>query len=492
MSGFVHLHCHSTWSLLDGAITAEELPALAARRGYDAVALTDHDSLLGAVRFAKACRAAGIKPLYGAELSLGTGHHVTALSQNARGYGNLCRLISDAHLSNERAKPHTTFERIAERAEGLFVLSGCERGPVARLAAAGRMPQAVAEARRWREAIGEGWRVEVFDHRGYGDRSLRDRLLYVAKDAGVRAVATNDVHYASPSGAATHEVLHAVKEIVPLSRSHVLRNTSEYYLKDHDEMADLFWDAPEALEETVRIAEACDFDIDLENYHFPEIPGLTDERQSTALLAQRCFAGANRRYGRIPRAVDDRLQHELQMIAKLGFSAFFLLVADIVDAVRAKDIWCSCRGSATGSLVCYVLGISDVDPLRYDLLFERFMNTRREEMPDVDVDVESHRREEVLEYIARTYGADQTAICCMVDTFRARMAIREVGKALALPPDEIGVVAKAFPRIAARDIPKAIATLPELRDSNLEAGQLQQLFDLCQAIDGFPRHLALH
>ena len=257
-------------------------------------------------------------------------------------------------------------------------------------------------------------------------------------------------------------------------------------------MRDLFFDASEPADETMRIAEDCDFELDLDNYHFPDFE-MPEGETPEGYLTRRCHEGVRRRFDRITSEVTDRLTHELAMIFKLGFASFFLLVADIVDHVRhGMGIRCSCRGSATGSLVCFVLGISDVDPLRYDLLFERFMNTRRDEMPDIDVDVESHRREEVLEYIAQTYGAEQSAICCMVDTFRARMAIREVGKALGIVPAEIDLVAKAFPRIRARDIPRAIATLPELRNSNLRAGQLEQLFELCFGIDGFPRHLALH
>jgi error-prone DNA polymerase len=497
VNGFVHLHCHSTWSLLDGAIPAEALPHAAALLGFDAVALTDHDSLLGAVRFSKACRDAGVKPVYGAELTVrapapASADHVTVIARDEKGYGNLCRLITASHLGNERGSPATTMEAIAARAEGLFVLSGCARGEVARRAAAGALPQAVAAARRWRAALGDGYRIEVFDHRGPGDRALRDRLLRVAREAGVAPVAANDVHYANPEHAGTHELLHAIKDIVPLSRAHALRANSEYYLKDPAEMRALFADVPEAADEAVALAEACDFDLDLGSYHFPRVP-LPARETPTGRLARLCFDGARRRFGTIRRDVEDRLQHELELIFRMGFAPYFLLVADIVDHVRnVMGIRCACRGSAAGSLVCYVLGISDVDPVRYDLLFERFMNARRDELPDIDVDVESHRREEVLEHILRTYGAEQTAICCMVDTFRARMAIREVGKALGLPPDEIDLVAKAFPRVRAADIPAALAELPELQGSNLRAGQLTQLFELCYEIDDFPRHLALH
>ncbi len=551
MGGFVHLHCHSCWSLLDGAIPAEALAHVAAELGFQAVALTDHDALTGAVRFSTACRDAGIKPLFGAELTVrsddGTGHpydgrlpssaplrsaanpsaeadgfsarlppggrpsqresreeavartrsstpveHVTVIARDKTGYGNLCRLISEAHLTNERGRPATTFEAIAERSQGLFVLSGCARGEVARLAAAGLMPDAIEAARRWRRAIGEGYRIEVFDHRRYGARILRDRLLQVAREAKVKAVATNDVHYAIPQQAGTHEVLHAINEIVPLSRAQALRGNSEYYLKDAGEMRALFADVPELADETLRIAEACDFDLDLGSYHFPEVP-MPPGETATGLLARRCYEGAHRHFVRLTRDVEERLQHELRLIFKMGFAAYFLLVADIVEHARnVLGVCCACRGSAAGSLVCYVLGISDVDPVRYDLLFERFMNAKREELPDIDIDVESHRREEVLEHILDRYGSEQTALCCMVDTFRARGAIRDVGKALGIPEGEIDVVAKAFPHIGAAAIPHALERLPELKGTNLQGAQLTQLFELCEAIGGLPRHLALH
>ena len=454
--------------------------------------MTDHDSLTGAVRFQRGCREAGVKPIFGAELTLRDGTHVTLLARDKIGYGNMCRLISASHLTNERGEPGTTMQAIAGRAEGLFVLSGCERGEVAQLAAAGRIPQAIGAATRWHETVGDGFRIEVFDHRTYGSRTLRNRLLAIADELGIPAVATNDVHYATPRQAGVHELLHAMKEIVPLSKTQSQRPNSEYYLKSPGEMSQLFEDRPGVVEETLRIAEACEFELDLGTYHFPEIP-IPSGETPTGYLARRCFEGARHRFGTITREVDERLQHELQLIFKLDFASFFLLVSDIIDHTRnVLGVRCACRGSAAGSLVCYVLGISDVDPIRYDLLFERFMNLRREEIPDIDVDVESHRREDVLAYILDTYGKEQTAICCMVDTYRARMAIREVGKALGLPPDEIDTVAKAFPRVRAKDIPQAIERLPELAGTNLRAGQLEQLFELCLQIDGFPRHLALH
>lgn len=487
---FVHLHVHSVWSLLDGALFAEDIPALAAERGMQAVALTDHDALTGAVRFTRACRRHGVKPLYGAELTMDDGGHVTVLARNRRGYANLCRLISAAHLGNPRGRPSTTFAALAEHADGLFVLSGCERSRLARFVAAGRRRAALAEARRWRAAFGDRFRIEVSDHLTEDSRLQRVRMIELARAAGVPAVATNDVHHGDPAGAVTHEVLNAIRRIVPLSAGRALRPNAERYLKSAAEMRALFADHPEVCDQTVAIAEACDFELDLGTYHFPKGGPAGDAH---ALLAQRCWQGLERRFGGRPRAAVERLHRELAVIAELGFSPFFSVVADIVDHVRhVLGVRCACRGSAAGSLACYVLGISDVDPLRYDLLFERFMNEWRAQLPDIDIDVESHRREEVLRYIHDAYGPEQTAICCMVDTFRARLAIREVGKALCLPPEEIDLVAKALPRIPAAAIPAALATLPELARSNLSAGQLERLFELCVALDGVPRHLALH
>ena len=504
MSGFVHLHCHSVWSLLDGTIPAESLAYAARYLGFEAIALTDHDSLTGAVRFARACRDAGSQADLSGPSSLSTnGDHVTAIAKDAKGYANLCRLISDSHLSNERGKPGTTFEKIADRAEGLFVLSGCKSGEVARLAAAGAMPKAEAAALRWREAIGDDYRLEVFDHRGYGDRLLRDRLLGIAKDTGIPAVATNDVHYLGPRGRRcarapprdqrdrsaiedTSSAQHV--RVLPEGRARhgraVLRLPGCGRRDVADRRAVRFRSRPRQL--------PLPRDAVAERRQPDRRTGPPVLRGGRAALPHDHTRG---RRTTPARASDDqpRVGSAGPQSKQGGFAGFFVLVAEIVRHIK-KDmgIRCSCRGSAAGSLVCFVLEISDVDPIRYDLLFERFMNERREEIPDIDMDVESHRREEILRYIGDTYGAEQTAMCCMVDTFRARGAIREVGKAIGMPLEEIDVVAKAFPRIAARDIPAAIERLPELAGTNLRAGQLEQLFHLCQEIDGFPRHLALH
>ena len=350
------------------------------------------------------------------------------------------------------------------------------RAPSRTLAAAGRVNDAADVAERWRNKIGDGYRIEVFDHRGYGHRALRDRCCALRRRPDT-PVATNPSLRGPQDPARTSSSTRSRRSSP--CRGHRHPETSEYYSSRHARCR-RFADFPRHRRDRRSPTRATSISTSAP---------ITSERPDAARRdahrapRRRCFDGAGRRYGKVPREVDDRLQHELQLIFRMGFAAYFILVADIVDhAKRVLGVRCSCRGSAAGSLVCYVLGISDVDPIRYDLLFERFMNARREELPDIDVDFESARREEVLHYILKTYGSEQTAICCMVDTFRARMAIREVGKALGLPPEEIDLVAKAFPRVRARDIPQAIERLPELAGSNLAAGQLEQLFELCIAI----------
>src|SRR5256714_7681016 len=282
-----------------------------------------------------------------------------------------------------------------------------------------------------------------------------------------------------------------MRELVPLNRWDVSRRNAEGYLKSADEMRALVAERPELCDATLEIAERCEFDLGLKQVHFPDFPTPAG-RSATSVLAERCWRGIDDRG--MPRGpeVEDRLQHELDMIHKLGYSAYFLTVADICADVRAMGIRTACRGSAAGSLVCYLTRISDVDPVRHDLLFERFINPLRDELPDIDVDVESARREDVYDMVLSRYGDERAACVCMVDTYRARGAIREVGKALGLPEVEVDTVAKAFPHMSASTIREAVDRLPELVGSNMNAGQLEMLFRVAERLNGFPRHLALH
>ena len=553
---FVHLHCRSYFSLKDGAFSPEHLALRAAELRMPAVAMTDRDGLYGAARFVDACRQVGVKPILGARLTLddrkrrvpaeggggarsggsaaeasrrergrgaaaregarGLGEtraspseserageakrlrgvapppptSVILLARDAKGYGNLCRLITAAHMSGERGEPALRPREIMERAEGMVCLLGPESPPGA-LALGGRPGAARELARPWREAFGPWCFVEVRDLLEPGGAAEVRAMLRLAEDAGLPAVATNAVRYLVPEDAYLADALECMREIVPVAPHHVTRRNAEGWLKPPAEMRGLFRDRPDLCDNTVRIAEACGFDLGLGEVHFPDFP-TPPGRTPTSLLAERCHAGLRRRGTRMTREVTERLDVELDQIRRMGYSAYFLTVADIVDEVKAMGIRCAARGSAAGSLVCYATGISGVDPVHHGLLFERFINPLRDELPDIDIDVESARREEVYERVLARYGEDRCATVCMVDTYRARAAVREVGKALGYPEAEVDLVAKAFPHIGANRVREALDRLPELRGTNLRAGQLELLFRVVERLNGFPRHLAMH
>jgi error-prone DNA polymerase len=495
--------------LKDGAYSPEDLAFRAAELGMPAVALTDRDGLYGAVRFTDACHRAGIEPILGVSLTLDAGRlgrwrgaaarHVAGptgeatvllLARDAVGYGNLCRLITQAHMSGDRGVPSVSPREVMARAEGLVCLLGPESPPGA-LALGGRPGAGRELIRPWREAFGEWCFVEVRHLMEPGSAAEVRTLLRLADDAGVGAMATNAVRHLTPGDAFLADALECMREIVPMAEHHVSRRNAEGYLKPPAQMRKLFADRPDVCDATVRIAEVCSFDLRLGEVHFPDFPTPAG-RSATSVLAERCHAGITRRGMSPDREVLGRLDAELGQIHRMGYAAYFLTVAEIVAEVKRMGIRCGARGSAAGSLVCYLTGVSEVDPIHHGLLFERFINPLRDELPDIDVDVESARREEVYEMVLRRHGQDRCACVTMVDTYRARAAVREVGKALGYPDDEIDRVAKAFPHIGAHRIREALESLPELRGSNLGAGQLELLFRVAERLNGFPRHLALH
>ena len=502
--GFVHLDVRSFYSLKEGAFSPEALARRAAELQMPAVALADRDGIYGAARFVDACEREGVRPILGASLTVrepGTlplprsgrrsaDASVVLLARDAGGYANLCRLVTDAHMTGERGDPSLTPEQICAHAEGLVALLGPSSPPGA-LAIAGRIDAGRRAAMPFRQAFDERAFVAV-QHRleQDSDREIR-ALLRLSDRAELRAVATNPVRYLVPEDAFLADALECMRELVPINRSNVSRRNAEGWLKPATEMRALFHERPDLITATLQIAESCAFDIGLRTVRFPDFP-TPRGRNASSVLAERSWRGLERRGMRPTARVKNRLHHELAMIHRLGYSAYFLTVADIVADVRAMGIRCACRGSAAGSLVCYLVGISDVDPVRHDLAFERFLNPMRDELPDIDVDVESARREDVYDMVLSRYGDDRCGCVAMVDTYRARAAVREVGKALGLPEPEVDVVAKSFPHIGAHDLRVAIERLPELAGSNLNAGQLEQLFRVAERLDGFPRHIALH
>ena len=494
---FAHLSVRSTYSLREGAIRPEELAAATRKLGMDAVAITDTNGLYGAVRFAQACAIAGVKPIFGARVTMQATSHpprrqvVTLIARTQEGYTNLCRILTAAHMSGERGDPCATIDDVAAHADGLFALCGPESEP-GRLAIDGRFDDADVALRRWSDALAPGhFCIEVRNWLEPRSGIEIQRLLRLADARRVRAVATNGARILAPADAFVADALDAIRKLVPLAAHHRENTNAEASLKSPAEMAALFRSRPDLIRNAARLADACEVDIGLGQLHLPHYP-LPDGVSANALLARRSWEGVARRGLAVTKELRRRLDTELAMIARLGFAGYFLTVADIVERIKAKRIRVACRGSAAGSLVCYLTGVSEVDPIEHHLLFERFVNPYRNELPDVDLDVESARREEVYADILAAFSHEQVACVAMVDTYRARGAIREVGKALGYPDGEVDLVAKSFPHSNAGDIRAALEHLPELKRTTLARGQLDLLFSVAERLDSFPRHMALH
>ncbi len=581
MPSFVHLHVHSVFSFLDSTCRLDRLVARAAELGMPAVAITDHDGTYGAVRFYQAAQKAGITPILGVELTTEGGHHLPLLAASKAGYANLCRMATAGHfrvlreaageqppiepVPNTRATgaqwrkmPRCTFSTIARCAEDVIALSGCRFGEVSAALRRGDMEAARRAIRRYQDIFGrDHFFIELCrEEPDEKERLHTARLADLAEEMDAPIVATANVHYLTPEEAAIQDVLTCIQTLTKRDEWHPIRRRGpERYLKSPREMMEEFASYPQAIANTVRIAEQCEVDLELGKLHFPHFrmreyepeigtvsganrhgaqgsrntgkgrrqaafaeatapkapaqqrPGWwpeTDQevegKPAERLLEWLCWEGAARRY-RVPAArlrssptsrISARLRHELNIIRELGLCEYFLVVWDIVEEARERGIRCSGRGSAADSMVSYVLGITQVDPIAARLLFERFLNPERREMPDIDIDFDSRKRDEMIEYVAERYGPEHTGMVATINTYNARSAIREVGKALGMPEQLVDRISKSMPYIPAGRIRDAIANLPELRGSGFDAAALKELLDLCEAIDGFPRHLSVH
>ncbi len=554
---FVHLHVASGFSLRHGASPPAALVERALEHEMDTLALTDRDGTYGAVRFAKACLSAGIKPVLGVDLALaptglvprpgsrpgsgpGSGEvsrspsrapsrggafrdprlsRVTFLATGRAGWGAICRLVSATHLAGQRGEPVCSLDLVAELVAGRGVLALL--GPASEVGAAvtARRPdlgRAVLD--RWREVLGSpDVVVELVNHRVAGNgptsASHAARMAGLAASTGAGVVLSNAVRYADRTDAVTVDVLDAARRLVPLDVRHVDRGNAEGFLKSGKEMAAVAEElcrlagmgsggsaARSLLARTRAVAERCAVDpradLGLGEVHFPELEVTDPGAQAWSadeVLRVRCEAGIGRRYGSGPRQrIWKRLDDELQVVGGLGFASYFLTVADVCSMVRDLGIRSAARGSGAGSLVNYLLGVSGIDPLRHGLLMERFLSPRRQALPDIDIDVESDRRLEVYDAILDRYGGERCVAVSMMDTYRVRHAIRDVGAALGMPGGEVDSIAKAFPHIRARDARAALRELPELRASGLGEERLGLLFRLAERLDGLPRHIAMH
>ncbi|MFE5818355.1 DNA polymerase III subunit alpha [Streptomyces sp. NPDC056479] len=533
MSGFAHLHTVSGFSLRYGASHPERLAERASERGMDALALTDRDSLGGAVRFAKACATAGVRPLFGVELAVeafGSSEagesggrrrtpvrggafvdestpRVTFLARDgARGWADLCRIVSAAHAG----EGSPMLSRGDNRGDGLTVLLGPD-SDVGRALAAGRPDRAARLLVPWREVYGDALRLEAFSHgrKGTGPGSLRlaARTVGFAAEQRVRPVLSNAVRYADPGLGPVADVLDAARRLVPIDATKEL-DSGEAWLKDAGEMARVAERVVEAagfrrdtgyrlLEQTGATAAEClvdpEDDLGIGTVHFPE-PHLVGAGRRTAqrTLAARAVAGMVLRGYDGRRAYWERVHQELDIIAHHGFASYFLTVARVVDDVREMGIRVAARGSGAGSLVNHLLGIAHADPVEHGLLMERFLSKRRPVLPDIDIDVESARRLEVYRAIIDRFGTERVATVSMPETYRVRHAVRDVGAALSMDPADIDRIAKSFPHIRARDARAALEELPELRQLAGERERYGTLWELVEALDALPRGIAMH
>jgi error-prone DNA polymerase len=544
---FTHLHVASSYSLRYGTATPRALATRAADLGMPALALTDRDGLYGAFKHVQACAEAGIKPLLGVDLPLLTPDattsgattsgamspktgRVTLLAVGRQGWASLCRLVSAAHAVPSAAAraaddnvPAVTPELVAEHAAGLIVLLG-PASDVGRAVAARRRDQARQRLDGWR-SLGCEAVVEIVDHLEHKSTVNAVRLAELARDTGTAAVLANAVRYLDPADSPAAQVLDAARNLVPLGSPRLVAHNGRAYLAGPADMARVAErvtaamtgpggraadarGAARLLADTAELASRCTLDpardLGVGAHHLPETQGAVDEQQRAlrarcehAILAGRYrTAHPSARPGisrpRAARNARDRLEHELDIIRATGMAPYFLTVADVADRVRAAGIRCAIRGSGAGSFVNHLLGISAIDPLEHDLLMERFLTPVRATLPDIDLDVESARRLDAYRIIFDAYGAERTACVSMMETYRARSAIRDVAAAMSLPPDEIGAIAKAFPHIRAKHITAALSELPELRRSRVNTEQLATIFNIAEQLDGLPRHVAMH
>ena len=508
---FVHLHVHTEFSLLDGACRITELVKRVKELGQTAVAITDHGVMYGVVDFYKACKAEGIKPIIGCEVYVAPrgrtdriheldaeARHLILLCRNETGYRNLCFLDSAAFTEGFYIKPRIDKELLREHAEGLIALSACRSGEVPRLILAGDYAGAKAAALEMRELFGEdGYYLELQDHNLPRDEEVTQGLLHIHQETGIPLVVTNDAHYLRREDAEMQDTLMCIQMGKTVDDPNRLRmETQELYVKSTEEMAALFPEYPEAMENTEKIAELCSMEFQFGVHHLPEFKlpeGCTD---GDAYFQTLCEEGFQRRYPNPPEEYRERLDFEMGVIRQMGFVDYFLIVSDFIGYAKGRGIPVGPgRGSAAGSMVAYCMNITDVDPMKYSLYFERFLNPERVTMPDIDIDFCIRRRQEVMEYVQNKYGADHVAQIVTFGTMAARGAIRDVGRALNVPYADVDAVAKQVPGGPGNlhiTLDDALKLSKQLRESYEGDPRIKRLIDTAKAIEGMPRHASTH
>lgn len=507
LENFVHLHLHTNYSLLDGACRIEELAKQLQRLGMKSVAITDHGVMYGVVDFYKTMSKYGIKPIIGCELYVAKRkmkdkepriddeqYHLVLLAKNDIGYQNLMKLSSLGFTQGFYYKPRIDYEVLNKYSDGLIALSACLGGHIPSLLLEGKYDEAKELAEKHQDIFGKGnFYLELQDHGILEQKNVNEEIIQISRQTGIPLVATNDVHYIFKEHADVHDVLLCIQTGKTLDEEERMRfENDQFYLKSQEEMAKLFGHIPEALENTKKIAHECNLNLEFGKLHLPNF-AVPDGVTQDEYLRKLCYKGLEERYETITQEIKDRLDYELDVIQKMGYSSYFLIVWDFINFARKKGIMVGPgRGSAAGSIVAYCLYITNIDPLKYHLLFERFLNPERVSMPDIDIDFCYERRQEVIDYVVKKYGKERVAQIVTFGTMAARGAIRDVGRVLGYPYGEVDSIAKMIPTELGITIESAIDMNPELKKLYSESDRIKRLLNIARALEGFPRHASTH
>lgn len=505
---FCHLHTHTEYSLLDGEAGIKKLVARVKELGMDSCAITDHGTMYGVVDFYRECKANGIKPVIGCEVYVAPGSrfdkvhgvdnrysHLILLAENETGYKNLIYLVSMGFIEGLYYKPRVDKELLRGHSEGIIALSACVAGEVPRLLLNGEHEAARAAAREYLDIFGrDNYFIELQDHGLAEQKQILPELIAIANELGIGLAATNDIHYLTREDAFYQDVLMCIAMKKTVEDTDRMRfETDEFYIKSEAEMRELFSYVPEAIENTARIAERCNVDFDFNTRHLPkfDVPG---GRDAFEYLHELCAEGLKKRYGDpAPGDLTERLEYELSVIKSMGFTDYFLIVRDFIHFARTHDVEVGPgRGSAAGSIVSYALGITSIDPIKYGLIFERFLNPERVSMPDIDIDFEPEGRAKVIRYVVEKYGAENVAQIVTFGTLKAKQAIRDVGRVLGMPLADVDRLAKLVPGAPKTTIDTALEDVPELKALYDGDPKVKRLIDTSRAIEGLPRQPGTH
>ena len=514
---FTHLHVHTEYSLLDGSSKIKELVARAKELGMDSLAITDHGVMYGVIDFYRAAKDAGIKPIIGCEIYVSpgsrfereTGHnedryyHLVLLAENDKGYHNLMKIVSKGFTEGYYYKPRVDYEVLEQYSEGIIALSACLAGEVQKYLARNMYDEACKSALRYQKIFGKGnFFLELQDHGIDMQKKVNMDLLRMSSELGIELVTTNDIHYIYDTDYEAHDILLCIqtgKKVMDEDRMRY--EGGQYYLKSEEEMRALFPYALQAIDNTAKIAARCNVEIEfgvrkLPKYQVPKEFWDSEEEEGEAswhYLHHLCYEGLNRRYGSEKPELTERLDYELSVIRNMGFIDYFLIVWDFINYAKTNGIMVGPgRGSAAGSIVAYTLAITDIDPLKYDLLFERFLNPERVSMPDIDVDFCYERRGEVIDYVVSKYGKDNVAQIVTFGTLAAKGVIRDVGRVLDMPYAQVDAIAKMIPKELNITIDKVLKMNPLLKKEYDENSQIKYLIDMSKRLEGLPRHTSMH